>query len=77
MTLQELIDAGWFPADTPPNNDRIVQVAWDDGSTGESALCFYDSKSTIPQENERYWWSHPHIQILPPGHILAWREVQR
>jgi hypothetical protein len=72
--LLQLLRDGWTSAHEPPNDTRIVQVAWDDGSTGDAALCFYDAKSTIPEDDNRYWWSYPGIEILPLDNVLAWRE---
>jgi hypothetical protein len=65
---------GWHPASEPPDDDRVVQVAWDDGSTGDASFAFYDSKAMTPPEEEKYWWSYPGMSILPVGHVLAWRE---
>ena len=71
--LLKLIGEGWHPASDPPDTDRIVQVAWDDGSTSPSALAFYDSKATIPQEDKKYWWACSNLDLVP--NVLAWREL--
>ena len=72
--IAKLVSDGWMVADNPPNTNRTVQVAWDDGSYGQESLAFYDGKSEIPQGPEKYWWSHPHLSILPTGSVIAWRE---
>src|SRR5262245_55088787 len=73
MLLSRLVEEGWTPASDPPNTDRIVQVAGEDGSTGPSALCFYDLKAVMPK-GRKYWWTHPKMEILPDHAVLAWRE---
>lgn len=72
--LDLLVEDGWTPASEPPDTDRAVQVAWDDGSTSENALCFYDSKSIIPPDGKKYWWTHPKMNLLSDGDVIAWRE---
>ena len=71
--LERLIAEGWHPASEPPDTDRIVQVAWDDGSTSPSALSFYDCKATIPATDKKYWWACPNLDLVP--NVLAWREL--
>ena len=73
--LKILLDAGWRDARLdPPENERLVQVAWDDGSTGPNAFCFYDSKAETPGDGKRFWWTMT-IEPLPDGHVLARREL--
>jgi hypothetical protein len=72
--LEVLIDEGWTPASEPPDTDRVVQVAWDDGSYTPTSLAFYDGKAVIPQEPRKYWWTHPGLSILPEGSVIAWRD---
>lgn len=65
---------GWRSASDPPDTDATVQIAWDDLSTSDEALGFYDSPSG---ESNRVWWFHSAghgIHISPPGHIVAWRQ---
>lgn len=75
MELNELLEDGWHDAKTdPPDTDRVVQVAWDDGSTGPNSMAFFDGKSVMPDDGSRYWWSHPQITTLTEGSVLAWKE---
>jgi hypothetical protein len=66
---------GWESPDNPPDDDRLVQVAWDDMSTSEKALGFYDGIAEIPDSGRRYWWSHPQMTKLNKGAVGAWREI--
>lgn len=60
--LKALLDAGWRDANNdPPENERLVQVAWDDGSTGPKAICFYDSKAESPGDGKRLFDSGRNI----------------
>ena len=75
VALSDLLDAGWRDAtNDPPENERLVQVAWDDFSTGPKAICFYDSKAETPGDGKRFWWTMT-IEPLPEGHVVAWREL--
>jgi hypothetical protein len=71
--LDDLVDNGWTPASEPPDDYRIVRVAYEDGSTGPNALAFWDTKEQIP-EPPPCWWSADSLMPLPDGVILAWRE---
>lgn len=75
--LNKLIKEGWTLASNPPDTDRAVQVAWDDGSTSETVLAFYDSKSTIPETRKKFWWGHPKVYCMPEGAVLAWKEIEK
>lgn len=68
---------GWRAADDPPDSDRTVQIAWDDGSSSLNTLGFYDGIAEIPDSGRRFWWSSPMgrgFSQLPQGCVLAWRE---
>jgi hypothetical protein len=67
-----LVSEGWTLADNPPNTDRVVQVAWDDGSTGPTSLAFYDGKAEIPPGQEKFWWAYPGLSLLE--NVTAWIE---
>lgn len=71
--LDGLVADGWTPGDEAPDSDRIVRVAWDDGSTGPGALSFWDGRAGNP-EGPPCWWSLNPIMPLPDGSVLAWRE---
>ena len=65
---------GWNWAYTPPDSDRLVQIAWDDGSTSDDTLGFYDSVSSIPPTEEKVWWNKD-LCLLGDDAVLAWREI--
>ena len=67
---------GWNWAYTPPDSDRLVQIAWDDGSTSDDTLGFYDSVSSIPPTEEKVWWSKDSC-LLGNEAVLAWREIEK
>ena len=74
------IPDGWTRVTNPPDTDREVQLMWDDGSFGEHSIGFYDSKATIPQDPEKFWWSYSvaarlHPVPLPHEAVIAWREI--
>jgi hypothetical protein len=71
--LAELVADGWTPASEPPNDCRVVRVAYEDGSTGPKALAFWATKEQIP-EPPPCWWSADSLMPLPDGVVLAWRE---
>ena len=69
---------GWESPSKPPDNDRLVQLAWDDMSYGESSRGFYDELAEIPVSGKRYWWSWPigqGLHRIPSEHVGAWREM--
>ena len=66
---------GWESPDNPPSNDRVVQIAWDDMSTSENSLGFYDGIAEIPDSGRRYWWTHPGMTQLDKSAIGAWRDI--
>jgi len=65
---------GWTALDTPPDSDRIIQLAWEDGSYGQSTLGFYDMKAEIPQSGVHYWWILTPMRPINAETISAWRE---
>lgn len=71
--IDRLFENGWNSVDDPPNTSRLVQVAWDDGSYGESSLAFYDYGSGC-SDDVKHWWAFPGMVILPTDNIVAWRE---
>ena len=66
---------GWETPDNPPNTDRVVQIAWEDMSTSENLLGFYDGIAEIPDSGRRYWWTHPRMTQHDKGAIGAWRDI--
>lgn len=81
-TLDDLLEAGWRDAATdPPNDDRTVQIAWDDGSTSDGLRGFHDSISGHggpKYDGKRFWWHWPwegKAQLATPLKVLAWREI--
>lgn len=69
---------GWTAASEPPDNDRMVQLAWDDGSYGPSSLGFYDGISEIPDSGKRFYWSKSYGHWTPhkiASTVYAWREI--
>lgn len=76
-TITELQAAGWNVM-FPPNNNRIVQAMWDDGSTSDNAsFVVCDCIDKLPQDpHARYWWEFPTLTKLPDKHVIAWREVR-
>ena len=76
-TIDELLAEGWRDAEEdPPDNDRTVQIAWDDGSTSPNTLGFYDSVAMTPESTEKFWWNQSPLCKCQPGAVLAWRERQ-
>ena len=75
--LEQLVKDGWTPATEFPDTDRLVQVAYDDRSTGPNAVGFVDEVSQIPPTGKRVWWE---IGKYPPVYqsncIVAWREIE-
>lgn len=71
---------GWRSAGEPPNTDRLVEIAWEDGSHGNPTLGFYDGIAEIPDSGRRWWWEwskeRGFHQITLDGAVLAWRERQ-
>ena len=65
---------GWVSPDDPPDDGRIVQVAWDDKSFGPSSLAFRDTAAGF-EDGARCWWGVSPISQLPAGHVYAWRDV--
>ncbi len=76
-TLDELLAEGWRDAvEDPPNNDRLVQIAWDDGSSSPKTRGFYASVAMIPESMEKFWWNLSPLYKCQPGVVLAWREIK-
>ena len=76
--MAEIGVSGWRAATTPPDSDRIVQIAWDDWSYGPNSLGFHDGVNEIPDSGRRYWWSSPvgrGYSRLGAGAVSAWREI--
>lgn len=71
---------GWRSAGEPPNTDRFVEIAWEDGSHGSPTLGFYDGIAEIPDSGRRWWWEwskqRGFNRITLDGAVLAWRERQ-
>lgn len=71
---------GWRSAGEPPNTDRLVEIAWEDGSHGNPTLGFYDGIAEIPDSGRRWWWEWSKArgfnQITFDGAVMAWRERQ-
>ena len=67
---------GWMSAESPPDDARIVQVAWDDNSFGPASIAFYESVDG-KEDLGKVWWSVSPLQQLPEGHVFAWRERVR
>ncbi len=68
---------GWQDPATPPDNDAVVQLAWDDMSYGDNSYGFYDGVAVIPESNRKFWWSWSPTagpRRLPDGHVGAWRD---
>lgn len=77
MKLAIIGEDGWISASEPPDNDRFVEIAWDDGSHSDSFLGFYDGIAEIPDSGKRWWWQWSEkwgMHRLPHGSVLAWRE---
>lgn len=75
--IEELLGEGWHDAEEdPPDSDRIVQIAWEDGSFGPKTRGFYDGMAEIPDSGRRYWWQFP-MTLLPDGSVLAWKELEK
>lgn len=73
-TIEELVAEGWTPADSPPDTNRIVQIAYDDGSTGPNCKGFFDEVQQIPPTGVRLWWDmNPYPHLYP--HVLAWKDI--
>lgn len=68
---------GWRSAGEPPDTDRLVEIAWEDGSHGNPTLGFYDGIAETPDSNRRWWWQYHFMHGMdrvPAGGVLAWRE---
>jgi hypothetical protein len=66
----------WHDAkEDPPDNDRVVLIRWEDGSSGENTKGFYDSVSKNPPDPKKWWWSYP-MTKLPDGAVLMWKECE-
>ncbi len=67
---------GWRSPADPPDSDRTIQLAWDDGSYGKSSLGFYDGIAEIPDSGKRWFWVlTPMRRIMDIECIGAWRDV--
>ena len=75
MTREELESNGWRSTEDPPNNNRVVRVMYDDGSTSENALGFYDEVSRIPPDGKRIWWELRNGRFSIYSHFIAWRDL--
>lgn len=79
MKLAVIGEDGWIAATDPPDNDRIVEIAWEDGSHGNSTLGFYDGIAETPDSGRRWWWEWSKAkgisQINDSSIVLAWREI--
>lgn len=68
---------GWMSPKDPPDNDRPVQLAWDDMSFGNS-FGFYDSKAEWNRKGmtagQKIWWTSSLVP-LQDGAVGAWREI--
>lgn len=76
-TLDELLEHGWRDAkDDPPEDDRRVQIAYDDGSFGPRSVGFCDSVAG-DESGRRVWWSsRGGMGRLADGVVLAWRDLK-
>jgi len=72
-TLDELVAEGWTPANAPPDTNRIVQIAYADGSTGPDCKGFYDEIDQDPPTGVRLWWDIHTCPHLYP-HVMSWRD---
>ena len=74
-----IVPEGWHSADDMPDDPdatRIVQIMWDDGSTGPDALAFADEVWQDPPTGVRVWWSYQKLNILDYS-VCAWRDIER
>lgn len=75
MTREELESNGWRSTEDPPNNNRVVRVMYDDGSTSDNALGFCDEISSIPPTGKRIWWELRNGRFSIYSHFIAWRDL--
>ena len=75
MIHETLIPDGWNPIDVLPDNARIVQVMYDDGSTSDKALGFCDEISLDPPTGKRVWWEVRKNGFNLYPYFMAWRDL--
>lgn len=75
IKIEDLELNGWHPIYEFPNNDRIVNVMYDDGSTSDNALGFCDEISSIPPTGKRIWWELRNGRFSIYSHFIAWRDL--
>ena len=68
-------EEGWKSPGEPPDDDRVIQIAWDDMSTSDKTIGFYDGVAEKPDSGRRFFWSFPSMIKHENYEIGAWREI--
>lgn len=82
--IARAIPEGWTPADTPPSNERNVEIMFDSGKTGygwiiiggESWLTF-DNEADLSQiKTDPEYAEHVRRVAADDGVVIAWRDIE-